>query len=92
MKRDEVLAIVANHQEQFMTPITINLEPEDRTWLEQKAKQNQTTIAALISQAVKRLRVEETNSASFDLLLEQTRGIWKGSDALVYQQEIRKEW
>lgn len=92
MKRDEVLAIVANHQEQFMTPITINLEPEDRSWLEQKAKQKQTTIAALISQAVKRLRVEETNSASFDLLLEQTRGIWKGSDALVYQQEIRKEW
>ncbi len=92
MKRDEVLAIVANHQEEFMTPITINLEPEDRSWLEQKAKQKQTTIAALISQAVKRLRVEETNSASFDLLLEQTRGIWKGSDALVYQQEIRKEW
>ena len=77
-----------------MSPNEIILDPADMHWLEMKAKENQTTIAALIGQAVKRMRQEEdqTKSPSFEVLLEQTRGIWKGSDGLEYQQKIRGEW
>ncbi|MBC6475748.1 MAG: hypothetical protein GDA48_25505 [Hormoscilla sp. GM102CHS1] len=77
-----------------MSPNEIILEPADLRWLEMKAKENKTTLAALIGQAVKRMRQEEDKAEypSFELLLEQTRGIWKGSDGLEYQQIIRGEW
>ncbi len=77
-----------------MSPNEIILDPADMHWLEMKAKENKTTIADLIGQAVKRMRQEEskTKSPSFEVLLEQTRGIWKGSDGLEYQQKIRGEW
>ncbi|NER33214.1 MAG: hypothetical protein F6J93_03930 [Oscillatoria sp. SIO1A7] len=76
----------------------IVLEPEDWQWLEMTAKENQTTIAALVGQAVKQMRQKmlqeepEVKHPSFEVLLEQTRGIWKGEDGLEYQQSIRREW
>jgi len=42
-----------------MSPNEIILDTEERRWLEMKAKENQTTIAALIDKAVKRMRQEE---------------------------------
>lgn len=52
------------------------------------AKENKTTIAALVGQAVKQMRQKmlqeepEARHKSFEVLLEQTRGIWKGEDGL----------
>ena len=69
----------------------ISLEPEDKQWLEQKAKENKTTMTALIRQAVKQMRTREKANSPFESLLEKTQGIWQ-EEGLAYQQRIRGEW
>ena len=76
-----------------MIRTVISLDPEDKRWLDQKSQETQKPIAALVRQAIRRMRQEdEAKSPSFDTLLEQTRGTWKGGDGLAYQQAIRSEW
>lgn len=76
-----------------MIRTVISLDPEDKQWLDRKAKESQTTLAALIRQAVKQMRrQEEAKSPSFEQLLKSTKGLWKGGDGLVYQESIRDEW
>ena len=60
-----------------MLPKEIILEPEDRRWREMKAKENPTSIAALICQAFKQMCQEEyqAKSTSFEVLLKPTWGI-----------------
>ena len=71
----------------------ISLAPEDKQWLEQKAKETNRPITALVRQAIQRMRQEdELKSPSLDLLLERTKGIWQGEDGLAYQQARRAEW
>ena len=70
----------------------ISLEPEDKQWLEQKAKASKTTMTALVRQAVKQMRTrEEASSPSFESLLEKTQGIWQ-EEGLAYQHRIRGDW
>ncbi|MEC4895861.1 MAG: hypothetical protein SAL07_22705 [Oscillatoria sp. PMC 1051.18] len=76
-----------------MIRTVISFEPDDKSWLDKKAKEQQTTLAALVRQAVKQMRQQdEAESPSFETLLETTRGIWQGKDGLDYQQAIRDEW
>jgi predicted DNA-binding protein len=76
-----------------MIRTVISLDPEDKRWLEQKSKETQKPMAALIRQAIRRMRQEdESNSPSFDTLLEQTQGLWKKEEGLAYQQSMRSEW
>ena len=71
----------------------ISLDLEDKQWLEQKAKETNRPVTAVVRQAIQRMRQEdELNSPSLDLLLERTKGIWQGKDGLAYQQARRAEW
>ena len=76
-----------------MIRTVISLDPEDKQWLEQQAKSQQTTMAHLIRQAVRHMRQEsEAQTPSFTTLLKLTQGIWTKGDGLQYQQAIRAEW
>jgi hypothetical protein len=72
-----------------MIRTVISLDPEDKEWLEQKAKEERVPIARLVRRAVRRYREEcELSSPS----LEETAGLWKAGDGLAYQHRIREEW
>jgi hypothetical protein len=80
-----------------MIRTVISLEAEDKQWLEEQAKINQTTFGEIVRQAVKRMRLEEhpdrqIKSTSFELTLSKTQGIWQGEDGLNFQQSLREEW
>jgi len=62
------------------------LHPEDKAWLERQAEQGGQSMAELVREAVRRMRRQQ--EASFEELLEQTRGIWRRGDGLSYQRRV----
>jgi hypothetical protein len=61
-----------------MIRTVIGLEPEDKDWLDQKAREEQVSMAALIRRAVHRYREEtELNTPSMEQLTQETAGLWK---------------
>ena len=71
----------------------VSLEPEDKAWLDRKARQERIPMTRLVGRAVKRMREEsEAKPSRFDLLLRATSGIQEFGDALAYQRKLRGEW
>ena len=68
----------------------ISLEPEDKAWLERKASEDGVPETEVVRRALRSLRRQE--EASFEDLLQQSRGIWKKNDGLAYQRRLRREW
>jgi len=73
-----------------MIRTVIGLEEQDKTWLDRKAAEAGVPMAELVRTAVRRMR--ELDAASFQELLQRTRGIWKRGDGMAYQRRIRREW
>ena len=76
-----------------MIRTVISLDRENKEWLDRRARHENLSMAELIRVAVRQYR-ERTppDDATFDELLGQTSGIWKGEDALRHQRELRREW
>lgn len=74
-----------------MVRTVISLDPEDKAWLDRKAKEEGTTMTEVVRRAVRRLRAAEERP-SLEELLRRSRGTWKHGDALEYQIRIRDEW
>lgn len=71
----------------------ISLDPEDKAWLDRKAKQERMPVARLMRQAIQRLRREsEAKPSRFEVLLRETSGIGNGGDGLAVQRRLRREW
>ena len=71
----------------------ISLDPEDKAWLDRKARQERTPMTRLVRRAIQRLRQEsESNPSRFDRLLRETSGLRKFGDGLAYQRKLRAEW
>jgi len=76
-----------------MVRTIISLDPEDKAWLDRKAKQERTPMTRLVQRAIRRLREEsEGNPTRFEALLRETSGAWKRGDGLTYQRRLRREW
>ena len=76
-----------------MIRTVISLDRENKEWLDQRAEYENVSMAELIRIAVRQYREQmPPDDASFDELLRQTSGIWKGKDALKHQRELRREW
>jgi phosphopantothenoylcysteine synthetase/decarboxylase len=73
-----------------MIRTVISLDPEDKRWLDRKAKRENVTMTELVRRAVRKMRQEE--EPSFEEILERSRGTWKHGDGLEYQIRIREEW
>lgn len=75
-----------------MVRTVISLEPEDKAWLDRKAKEQKVPMTRLVEQAVRRLRAEDDRSPMLEALLRETRGLWRGGEGLAYQRKVRKQW
>lgn len=71
----------------------ISLDPEDKAWLDRKARQERTPMTRLVRRAIQRMRQEsEAKPSAFDRLLRETSGLRKFGEGLAYQRKMRREW
>lgn len=72
----------------------INLDPEDKAWLDRMARDRRVPMTELVRQAVRAYRVREESHGQERLqhAIRETRGIWRAGDGLAYQQQLRNEW
>lgn len=72
----------------------INIDPEDKRWLDHEARQRHMPMTELVRQAVRAYRVRAETLSRSDLqgALSRTSGIWRSGDGLAHQDRLRKEW
>ncbi len=76
-----------------MVRTIVSIEDETKAWLDLKAAEEKVSRAELIRRAVRFYRqASEIQTRSFQRLLEETSGIWKGEDGLASQLRLREEW
>ena len=76
-----------------MVRTIVGLDPEDKAWLDRKAREEKVPMAQIVRRAVRRYRKESEKAApSIERLLQKTKGTWKAGDGLSYQQHMREEW
>lgn len=75
-----------------MVRTVVSLDPEDKAWLDRKARQEGVPMTEIVRQAVRQLRERSESAPRMERLLEKTRGMWKGDDGLAYQRRLRREW
>lgn len=77
-----------------MPRTVVNLDEENKAWLDQQAALRGVPMNQLVRQAVRefRSREERVSKRSFRDTLKRTAGIWRARDGLAYQQRLRKEW
>ena len=76
-----------------MKRTVVSLEDDDKRWLDRRAAREGVSMTELVRQAVRLLRQRlEGRDASFDELLDDTRGIWEAEDGLEYQRRSRNAW
>lgn len=76
-----------------MARTIITLDPEDKEWLDRRARSESVSMAELVRRAARRYRQEaEAGEPDLDTLLRKTSGLWKEGDGLAWQHRIRDEW
>jgi hypothetical protein len=76
-----------------MVRTVISLDREEKRWLDRTARQERVSMSSLIRRAVSQLRRRaEAEAPPVELLIRETRGIWKWGDPLAYQKKMREEW
>jgi plasmid stability protein len=73
-----------------MTRLLVNLDEQDRVWLERKARQTGASMAEVVRQSIRHMKKAEQKP--FNELLAATSGVWRGGDGLRYQRKVRREW
>jgi hypothetical protein len=74
----------------IMTRTIISLNPQDKAWLDRKARKDGVAMTQVVREAVRRMRQQE--EISFEQLLNGTAGIWRKGDGLAWQKKLRKQW
>ncbi|MEI8313242.1 MAG: CopG family transcriptional regulator [Verrucomicrobiota bacterium] len=76
-----------------MVRTIIGLDPEEKRWLDHRAREERVPMAEIVRRAIHQLRAEtERREPPFDQTLEKTAGIWRKGDGLAYQDKMREEW
>lgn len=77
-----------------MPRTVVSLPPEDKSWLDLRAKTEGVAMTELVRRAVREYRTRHARGElrRVDDLLEQTRGCWKQGDGLRYQDTLRDGW
>lgn len=77
----------------------VNLDPDDKTWLDLEAKARHVPMTELVREAVRSYRVREQSRGSDRLqqMVRETAGIGRRPsgqthDGLTQQQRLRDEW
>jgi len=76
-----------------MIRTVISLDPEDKAWLDRKARQERVPMTRLVRQAIRRMRKEsEASPTRFEALLRETAGMVRLGDGVAVQRRLRAEW
>jgi hypothetical protein len=77
-----------------MPKTLINLEHEDKAWLDREARRRQVPMTELVRQAVRSFRLTEESRQRPNLqqALARTAGLWRQGDGLIWQERLRGEW
>lgn len=77
-----------------MARTLINLDPDDKAWLDREAQARNLPMTELVRQAVHGYRIRHESHGLTDLqaALRRTAGIWRHGDGLDYQHRVRDEW
>lgn len=77
-----------------MARTLVNLDADDKAWLDREAARRGVPMTELVRQAVQAYRVREESRERPDLqsAIADTAGIWNAGDGLTYQQRLRSEW
>ncbi len=77
-----------------MPKTLVNLDPDDKAWLDQEARRRKLPMTELVRQAVHSYRLREQSQArpALDEVLARTAGLWRHGDGLAWQQRLRGEW
>ena len=69
-----------------MVRTVVSLDPEDKAWLDGKARETGKSMTAIVREAVARYRADDARrrKAPLAVLLERTSGIWKHGDGLAW--------
>lgn len=72
----------------------INLDPEDKKWLDREARARHIPMTELVRRAVRayRTRQESLDKPDLQTALAHTAGIWRSEDGLAHQNRLREEW
>ena len=77
-----------------MPKTLVNLDPDDKAWLDQEARRRKLPMTELVRQAVHSYRQREQSQArpALDEVLARTAGLWRHGEGLAWQQRLRGEW
>ncbi len=77
-----------------MSRTIVNLEPEDKEWLDRVAASERLPMTEVVRRAVRQYRrqYEKQAKGDFEELLRRTKGCWTQDDGLNWQRKIRDEW
>ncbi|MGD9582759.1 MAG: ribbon-helix-helix protein, CopG family [Lysobacterales bacterium] len=77
-----------------MPKTLINLDADDKAWLDREAQRQQLPMTELVRRAVRGYRLREQSRSAPNLgdALARTAGLWRRGDALAWQQHLRGEW
>ena len=75
-----------------MPRTVINLDADQKAWLDQQAALRGVAMTELVRQAVRAFQAREQAKPSLQQVLDRTAGIWRGGDGLDYQRHMRDEW
>ncbi|MCZ8132781.1 MAG: ribbon-helix-helix protein, CopG family [Steroidobacteraceae bacterium] len=77
-----------------MVRTVVSLDPEDKAWLDARARRLGRPMTALVREAVARMRAQESESGEDTLseVLARTHGLSKQGDGRARQRRLRDEW
>ena len=78
-----------------MVRILISLPEDDKSWLQERAREEAISMAEMVRRAIERFRSElgaGAVPASTEDLLARTASLRRGDDGLALQKRLRAEW
>ena len=78
-----------------MARTIVNINSDDKRWLDQEAKRRRVPMTRLVGEAVSEYRTRQERQSRPDLeaLLADTCGLWQqGGDGFEWQDRLRDEW
>lgn len=72
----------------------INLDPDDKAWLDREAQARRVPMTEVVRQAIRgyRLAQECRRPPHLRDALRRTAGLWRQGDGLAWQDRLRSEW
>lgn len=72
----------------------INLDPDDKAWLDREARARKVPMTEVVRQAIRAhcLALSRHDPSRLHDALARTAGIWRQGDGLAWQERLREAW